>query len=176
MKSLRRIVTAATAAAAVFCATQAVTAPAEASVLAATGTAGPSRTLPGSCVINDYYGTVTVSTQAPAIYAYNYTAGSGNDSAWVRWRAVVIDNYGGQTSLGWSDFALARDNTPAAYSGVQALRNLPGRQGVAYRIRIEIQWWSGNTKLGASWNATDSFTYFKGGANLGGYGDSCVYL
>jgi hypothetical protein len=182
MKSLPRIAATAVTATAVLLGAQAATAPAEASVLATTGTVGPTRTVPGNCIIQDAFGTVTVSTQAPVIYAANYTAGAGNDSAWVRWRSVVIDNYGGQTSLGWSAYSLARDNAPAAYSGAQVLRNLPAFVGGdpnrpwAYRLRIEIQWWSGNVKLGASWNATDSFTYFKGGANVGGYGDSCVYL
>lgn len=151
-----------------------VPAPAQAQILDSSGTAGPVHTVTGSCTTLDAWGQVGIATTAPQIWARNNTAGVGNDYADVRWRSVLFDSAGRQVSHGWSEWARAWDNAPAAYHGAQTFRGSPKD---SYRLRIEVQWWRGNRKLGAAWLSTDAFTYYKGGANYGvndtGY---CYYL
>lgn len=147
---------------------------AQASMLSYTGAPGTATVLSGGCYSQDAFGTVMIREVAPAIYARNYTSGAGNDAAWVRFRTVLFDQDGNQASNGWSDFSLAYDNKPASFYGEQVFNNLYARG--TYRLRMEIQWWNGSTKLGATWNAVDSFKYYKGGAFYGSAPDVCHWL
>jgi hypothetical protein len=144
----------------------ALTPPSQASTVATAGAPGVVGVISSTCDIREAWGVKNLITPAPRIYARNLHAGPGNDAAAVRWRSVAVPVGGGtQYSAGWSGWAVARDNQPGAYVGTQRITGLQLRIG--YRLRMEVQWWQGGQKVGASWNAGDQMTYLQGGANWG---------
>jgi hypothetical protein len=104
------------------------------------------------CYVKNWQFDRTMYVHAPVIYAPNYTAGSGNDWRWVRFRTRLVNVYG-QTvnnSMSWSPWAVAWDNSNAKFSGTQNFSF-----STTSRAQIDIQWWNSTTLLGtATWQVS----------------------
>src|SRR5687768_5892508 len=73
--------------------------PAQAAIYAGGGNFGAYQQADATCRSRIYGGTKIVDLTAPSprVYAYNRYAGSGNDWAWIRYRAFVVDANTGAT-------------------------------------------------------------------------------
>jgi hypothetical protein len=92
--------------------------PAAAARITSTGTIGYVGLPTGKCTFYPNWDRLDVTVASPSIYAPNVRAGSGNDSAWVRYQVFVIDsnmNLVRQSTV--SSWVAASDNRAAAFTG-----------------------------------------------------------
>ena len=150
---------------------------ADAAIYAAGGNWGPYTQADATCR-SRIYGTskvVDLTVPAPRVYANNAHSGSGNDWAWVRIRAFVVNASTGATvtSSGYSSWSYATDTTPATWSGTTNF-SLNGNGN--YRVDHRIEYWNSTTQVG--W-AADRITRYRlinsYGAGIGTFG-SCSYV
>lgn len=152
-------------------------APAEAARYAGGGYVGWHRTPDVDCR-HKIWGSSSVlqmTAPPPTVYAYNARTGGGNDGAWVRYRIFLVDARTGQTlnSTGWSGFAWALDNRPAAWSGSAMFS--PDARG-QYVLDYRIEWWSGGASTYHGWSAyrADRYPYTAYNNVAGGVWTTCL--
>ena len=82
----------------------------------AVGVSGPGGV---SCYYSNYRASLVTRANPPTVYAFNRYAGGGNDWQQVRYQVRYYDAATGayRGGTGWSGFAWAGDNQPAAWSG-----------------------------------------------------------
>jgi hypothetical protein len=99
---------------------------------------------------------LTMNVDPPTIYAFNYRAGGGNDTDYVRYQAYLVDYYTGRTlqSTGYSGWALAGDNAPARFAGGAVFR--PADTG-RYYVDYRIEWYYGGAWVA---NRVDVMPYY----------------
>ncbi len=131
--------------------------PASAQLYAGAGVYGYNVPAAVTCRYLDAWNTLRSEVPPPVAYAYNRTAGGGNDWQQVRYRLFYVDMRTGATlgSSAWSGLAWARDNAPAAWSGttVQAYD-----WRTVFRVETRLEFYS---RYGAfeGWTAHRADTY-----------------
>ncbi|GAA5019342.1 hypothetical protein GCM10023258_06890 [Terrabacter aeriphilus] len=105
-------------------------------------------------------GVLQMTIPAPTVYAHNYRAGAGNDGAYIRYAAYVVDAWTGGVlyRTGWSGWSYAYDNRAAAFSG--AATYSPDWRG-NYVVDYRIEWWApgGTAPLGWVAHRADRYPY-----------------
>lgn len=142
-----------------------------------TGATGTSTTSVGYCRFYDYARDLGLTTPSPSIYARNNRYGAGNDWQWVRFRTHLQNRYTGAWSVvGWSEWAVAYDNSPARFSSPnQGFQHLSSRYPHSYRLEVRIEWWNQTSMLGAVAHRISPYRYSFGGG-WSGYYDYCGYI
>jgi hypothetical protein len=136
--------------------------PASAAVYAGGGSFGASFAPTIDCRYKVWVttGVLQMTIPAPTVYAHDYRAGAGNDGAYIRYAAYVVDARTGGTvyGTGWSGWAYAYDNRPAAFTGA-ATYNAAWRGN--YVVDYRIEWWApgGTTPLGWVAYRADRYSY-----------------
>ena len=98
---------------------------------------------------------------APRVVAANRYAGTGNDPQWVRYGVRLSDYRTGRTlSSAWSGFSRANDNYVSTWNGGTAWK-VDAFGGRMYRIDYVIEWYSGNTRVGAVAHYANNVHYFS---------------
>lgn len=152
-------------------------APAQAAIYAAGGNWGPYTQADATCR-SRIYGTskvVDLTVPAPRVFAKNVYAGSGNDWAWVRIRAFVVDANTGATvtSSGYSAWSYATDTAPATWSGTTNF-SLNGNGN--YRVDHRIEYWNSTVQVGWAADRINRFRLINSyGTSIGTFG-SCSYV
>jgi len=152
-------------------------APAQAAIYAAGGTWGPYTQADATCR-SKIYGTskvVDMSVPAPRVYARNVRTGAGNDWAWVRIRAFVVNASTGAvvTSSGYSSWSYATDAAPATWSGTTNF-SLNGNGN--YRVDHRIEYWNSTVQVGWAADRINRFRLINSySTSIGTFG-SCSYV
>jgi hypothetical protein len=171
IRSISRLLAVVTAVLAVL----AVNAPAaDAAYITSGGRPGPVYVPRANCAFNNAWGTLTLSTNPPTIYAPNRYSGAGNDRRLVRYRVSVVNLNTGQTvaSTALSGWAWAWDNYPAQFSGVTTLRVDWRYQ---YSLRYRVNWYNRyGTRTGYAIHRADAYNYYQGG--IGPFGPLSVCM
>ena len=142
---------------------------ASAATLATSGTVGSVGLPTGKCTHYPTWKRLDVTTAAPRIYAPNLRAGGGNDSAWVRYQLLVVDNnrnlVDASTYSGWS---AAYDNQAASFTGSNpTFMNIPNYS----RVFIVVEWYG----MGSAVYQLDQYQIYVKGLSLPyGPADSCA--
>ena len=122
-------------------------------------------------------GVLQMTIPAPTVYARNYRAGAGNDGAYIRYAAYVVDARTGGVlyRTGYSGWAYAYDNRPAAFSGAAMFS--PDWRG-SYVVDYRIEWWAPGGTAPLGWVAHRADRYFYVAANLvaGGVWQTCMKM
>ena len=93
--------------------------------------------------------------------AANRHAGTGNDPQWVRYGVRLSDYRTGRTlSSAWSGFSRANDNYVSTWNSGTAWK-VDAFGGRMYRIDYVIEWYSGNTRVGAVAHYANNVHYFS---------------
>jgi hypothetical protein len=136
----------------------------------ARGTVGPVSIRPGVCTTAFKFR--SLYNVPPAIYAPNLHAGAGNDQIAVRYRSYLVSNgrYIGRT--GFSGWATASDNRPAAFTGVQRFDpNVPVRATLV----VYVEWNNGRQRVGWGAYNAPSYQWIQGNNTPQGPFDGCPY-
>lgn len=148
--------------------------PASARTYASGGVYGWTGVAPVTCRYLDAWGTLRAEVKPPTAYAYNRTAGGGNDWQQVRYRLHFMDVRTG-TELGrtgWSGLAWARDNAPASWSGTD-MQAYDWR--TVFRVETRVEYFS---RSGAyeGWTAhtADTYRLHRGYTTYPTLADSCA--
>jgi hypothetical protein len=156
-----------------------VVGPANAVTWTSSGAVGPSYTPQIDCR-HKIYGTTGVlqmTAPAPTVYARDYRAGAGNDGAYVRYVAYLMDarTRAILASTAYSGWSYAYDNRPAAFSG--AAQFSPDWRG-SYLIGYGIEWWApgGSAPLGATFQTSDRYFYVASNTVAGGVWQTCMKM
>jgi hypothetical protein len=107
-------------------------------------------------------GQIRTETPPPKAFAYNRTAGGGNDWQQVRYRLLYRDATTGAVvaSSNWSPLAWAGDNTPAQWSGT-TMWSFDWRAKI--RVDTHIQYYNRNGAYeGFLSHKADRYHYFDG--------------
>lgn len=142
--------------------------PAQAVLYAGAGVWGYNVPSEVTCRYLDAWGQLRTEVTPPLAYAYDRTAGAGNDTQQVRYRLFYVDQVTGASlgSSGWSGFAWAYDNYPARWSGV-TMQSFDQRKVI--RVETRIEFYNGRTGVYEGWTAhtADRYWFYPGYATYG---------
>jgi hypothetical protein len=136
----------------------------------ARGAVGPVAVKPGVCVTAFKFR--SLYNVPPAIYARNLHAGAGNDRMAVRYRSYLVSNgrYIGRTDF--SGWAIASDNQPAAFTGVQRFdSNVPAHATLV----VYVEWNNGRQRVGWGAYNAPSYLWNQGNNTPQGVFNACPY-
>jgi hypothetical protein len=142
--------------------------PASAARLTSSGTIGYVGLPTGKCTHYPSWKRLDVTVSPPAIYAPDVRAGSGNDSAWVRYEVYAIDR--NNNLVTWSNssaWVTAYDNTPASFTGAPlTFTNIPDFT----TVWMYVEWYGAGNAV----YKLDSYQLYVKGLSLPyGPADSC---
>lgn len=110
--------------------------------------------------IRGQYQSVAMTVPPPTVWARNARAGANNDSAWIRFRAHLVDHRTGRTlqTSGWSGWAQATDVSFARFSGNIAFSGEVGR-GQIYSVDYQIEWWNQTSRTAWIMDRSTNYLY-----------------